>query len=969
MNIGKFLSIKIILIVLLLSTFDMSNKVLVGAETPTKEGVTGHQGVQFSFSLLAKLQMLRKYLRRLIKSPRSAHTASEIKRTQEEIKILEEMGKAEGGEGPQTPGAVPVPGVPTGVPEPIPGVPTEVPVPIPGVPTEVPAPQAPGDVPSELAALQVPVTDPETQVAVSEGVLHGPYFAGDLQASTPPTQDPDLARASRVPVTVPEPQIATSEILPGDAHGPHLADILVPSSSSVTTPESPPEFPSPSTPISGPEEGRTHEGPDVTGEKHLYPKGAYQEFWNRYFITGEPLLGTFLHFGHDPTEFQSNSVARDAYNRFLGAITNGVPDITDDIESVEECRILGARDLVFLKAFNYLLNQRLGTNIELKMLCLLFTNSLRPTTGEFVSKLLRHIEASGTRIGGGVLREVERSALSYVAVKFLSKKDLTVSGLKKIMSENKKLADECGGQNVDFGISISLLSTLYSLHLPFMESINLVDICSILNGHQAPIERIYEVGYLIYRVFHDQPDLLAGYILNVKDSLESIYKGLTGQFSDYLIEHDKESLKAIAPMTTETKVEDIIVPTSEEEVIRTSDRYIEGKIPIPQIPGPPSRRGAGGIQERAVPISTAEIFRPTTSTDYFFKKSPYPPHPENLPEKLTGREFVKSLKVHRGPRDYETQFAFGSSDFTSPRLTYFKRMSEREYAYNMKMKQLKEEQSRLEKKRQQKITRRYKDLDGAGEGSISLEESSASELPDISEEPSPLPSVEEPVQAPSKLGLKFHTLVPKTSKIYTQPSRLGRFDRDHRITYSTLKPVRVHTDSYSPKETSEESLESSEGTIGLPSREQRSPVDSRVSSPEMDISSGAPDISITPPSPGKSTPLTTEAFIKDLSVKCPDLTRSQKRRALGLFRVTKYLYKGDTHGWYTAAFCRAVHFAERDVCVQKGVKSLNIKKMASECFSAIRGSPFVKNNPELLQLVRQVCYSYYKRRSASVCIE
>lgn len=693
----------------------------------------------------------------------------------------------------------------------------------------------------------------------------------------------------------------------------------------------------------------------------------FSAFWDMT-IVNDPILRNILTFGIDQSVYDSHSASRRAFSKYIRDTSTGVASVNNQMRDLMECRIIRERDMLFLQSFAFHFSRLSGIEIQNGIYCLLFTNSVRPNVQSFISNLKNYLNINRYTYNEEHITNSAAISFDYVAAKTFSKKNLTVTGVKKLVKENKELADECGVDPVTFATSLFILSDIYSSHLQFNGLVSLLDICSVLKGYQDFESRLRELSFIFYKIYHSHSDSWLDVAIMIKMSLESAYKALSISFSDYLLDNESAIVKKLTPMHSKLSVDEIIKQTDDDDVIRTSDRYIAGEIPIPEIPGPPSRRAVGGYNsERIVPVSASEIFEPKHYDDYHpFKKSKlHPPYPENLPEKAPGRKFVSSFQVHMKPRNYETEFLYGSSRFISPQLSYFKRVSEREYNHDMKLKKIEEERKRLEKKREQRMTRGYRDLRSIKD-SMDGEES-VSELPDTSEEPSPLPEMEESAkQIPSKFETKLHKLVPKTSSIYTQPSQ--RFNAIP-ITYTTLKPKKggvISKDIESASKLgSEFELEDevSEGTIGLPS-----PKGSDVGySPESEISEKIQGLSISPKT--SESVLTTEAAAREMLLKCPDLSKFQRRRALNLFRVLKYLYKGTTAGWYSTAFCRAVYFAERDVCVNKGVKALDIKKMASECYTALRSSSFVKNNQELSILARQVCYSYYKKRAASVCIE
>ncbi|XP_665757.1 arabinogalactan protein [Cryptosporidium hominis TU502] len=1018
MKVNRLFSpIGIFIAILLVNTFGPSYYMgLVDAAVASKGGVN-------FFSILSRLVSLKNYMKRLhqnkARHPNNKNITSEMLRVQSEIKELEKEAEKEFGgsqantllnnaelrlsgmdpndpisepktdpKGSTVPSQTPVQAtkvvvsqpptqtissVAVSTPTPTISAPA-VPVPDPAVPTPVPATRVVVSQPPTQTISSVAVSTPTPTISAPAVPVPAPAVPTPAQATRVVVPQPDTQTATSVVVPTPEMLISTPAVPVPDPTVPTPAqtpDIEVGSQDqegeAVTTPEYPGSLDIPEE--TGPGDSPKYETPgspySPAQTPDQFPFGSFSDNWKSEFVGTK--RSDFLKFGVDGSEYESDPAAKAAFSRYIQATSNGVSDFSSSLRNLLECKIISERHIIFLQAFIHHFSALSNIQLQPELYCLLFTNSMRPSIFSFVSNLRNYLSNKRYTFDEGHLARSVNIGLNYLATRTFTRKDLTVTGVKKLVKENRELALECDADNVIFATSLLLLTNIYSDNLGMSSHINLADICSILKGYQDLESRVREVVSLFYRAGAVDRNSLFDLSILVKESLESAYRALSIPFSDYFLDTDKKTLQSLTPMSTTINVDEIIKPIDHDDVIRTSDRYISGKVPIPEIPGPPSRRGSGPISDRVIPISTDEIFKPLrTSKDYQpFKRGSllHPPTPENLPDKASGRGFVKSLQVHMKPRDYETEFIYGSSGFVSPQLTYFKRVSEREYNHDKKIKQAKEEQKRLEKKREQRMTRGYKDLRGVKE--LDGGDESVSELPDISEEPSPLPEFEEPERiAPSKFETKLHKLVPKSSSIYTQPSQ--RF-HSMPLAYTTLKPTKgmLSTESRLNSDLSSELEldEASEGTIGLPSQKGD---DTAEKSHEGDVSI-SDEFSNLSISKSEKT-LTTEVAARELLIKCPDLSRSQKKRALSLFRVLKYLYKGHTTGWYITAFCRAVYFAEKDVCISRGVKSLNIKEMASECFNALNSSPFIKRNAELSNLSRQVCYSYYKKRAATVCL-
>ncbi|OII73201.1 arabinogalactan protein [Cryptosporidium ubiquitum] len=976
MKVNRLFSpIGIFITILLVNTFRLNSYVgLVDASTIPRKG-------RNLFSSLSKLVMLKRYKRGLNmnkkKHPQNAELDLEISRTDEEISKLEDQMEKESnshlpardilspgeirlsgedldkliaivdtdllkgkGKPVVTPSFPTTPGAQDG--QVTPG--TQGGQTTPGSQDEQVTPGAQDD--QITSGAQDDQVTPGTQdEQVTPGVQDEQVTPGaqDEQV-TPGAQDEQVTPGAQDSQITPGAQ--DDQVIPGGPFGP-----TTPGSSGDTSP-----LDSPSSPFS------------KANIDFSTLRREFNSLWDTMVVDNDALR-KLLNFGVDQSLYDTHPVSKRAFSQYIDATSKGVDSVYASMRSLMECRMIGERDLLFLQSFIFSFSDLAGIEIPLPMYCLLFTNSHKPNVKSFISNFRNYLNTNGYTYDNKSIADSAFHALNYVATKTFSRKNLTVSGVKRLVKENKELANQCDADDVTFALSLLVLSELYSYNFSYSRFISLVDICTIFKRHADFESRLRELSFILYIIHRSHTSSWLDMVFLAKMSLESAYKALSISFSDYFLDTDLSAVKKLTPMDPRANVGDIIRQVDDDDVIRTSDRHISGPIPIPEIPGPPSRRaGTGYGSERDVPVSTDEIFRPARSYlgyDPFKKSLLHPPRPENLPEKASGRKFVNSLEVHMKPRDYETEFMYGSSSFVSPQLSYFKRVSEREYNHNMKLKKIEEERKRLEKKREQKMTRGYKDLRSIKD-SMDGEES-VSELPDTSEEPSPLPDMEESVkQVPSKFETKLHKLVPKSSNIYTQPSQ--RFHATP-LTYTTLKPKKgmlIKTiREPATKFTSEILLEDevSEGTIGLPSTKDTSLAGY---SPEGSVSE---KVEVSPPLRAPESVLTTEIAAREILVKCPDLTKSQRKRALSLFRVLKYLYKGSTAGWYITAFCRATYFAERDVCIEKGTKSLDIKKMASECYTALKSSSFIKNNPALSNIARQVCYSYYKKRATTVCMD
>ncbi|KAK6587984.1 hypothetical protein RS030_71121 [Cryptosporidium xiaoi] len=681
----------------------------------------------------------------------------------------------------------------------------------------------------------------------------------------------------------------------------------------------------------------------------------------------------------------SSKILETILSRYDTFINSQIGSLNIQLGISKDCADLSDSEIYYLEAFSHFLNNLIGTRMPNDEICLIFSKS-KTRGSEFVGDIAAYLgNNKNVNLGMDVLKSIHLSSLNYKAGKSFKSSDLTVYGIKRLAKENYELAgiSNCQDDQIMFSMALSLISDIYKVDLSSVSRIEVGSICEILKTHRGFNNLVFELALNSYfRRDIQNFDNLPFDTFIIKSNLERSYRQLSEQFLSYFMEYDLDAIKVLSrTMDSEFDVKDVIGDVESihgDGAIKTSDRYIQAGFPIPEIPGPPSRKVLTKIP---TPTSDSELFLPsrTTKTLYFGYGESYPTRPEVLPEKQAGREFVKEFVTHISPRDYETQFAYGSSQFTGPKLSYYKRLSEREFIHKKKMKQLKEEQKRLESRRKRRMTSGYRDLSGLKESSVSFEETS--EPSEISEEPSPIPVEEPKEEIPSRFGEKLHDLVPKTkSSVYKQPRRYGPLQ--HELDYTTLKPVKRFDSVGYPyhrgagyrhydhdTSTRTDSSEASDKTIGI---SEEASIQGHSQADESDIEGitrAMESLSIRDKLQKKSdaVPLTTEIAAREIPLKCRELIRPQQKRALGLFRVLKYLYNGSTERWYITAFCRAVYFAERDICIERGVKDLDIKKMASECYTSLRSAPFVSSNPALSRLARQVCYTFYKRRGASVC--
>ncbi|KAH7649423.1 hypothetical protein FG379_001049 [Cryptosporidium bovis] len=681
----------------------------------------------------------------------------------------------------------------------------------------------------------------------------------------------------------------------------------------------------------------------------------------------------------------SSKILETILSRYNTFIDSQIGSLNIQLGISKDCADLSDSEIYYLEAFSHFLNNLIGTRMPNDEICLIFSKS-KTRGSDFVSDIAAYLgNNKNISLGMDVLKSINLSSLNYKAGKSFRSSDLTVYGIKRLAKENYELAamSNCQDDQIIFSMALSLISDIYKLDLSSVSRIEVGSICEILKTRKGFNNLIFELTLNShFRRGIQNFDNLPFDTFIIKNNLERSYRQLSEQFLSYFMEYDLDAIKVLSrTMDSEFDVKDVIGDVESihgDGAIKTSDRYIQAGFPIPEIPGPPSRKVLTKIP---TPISDSELFLPsrTTKTLYFGYGESYPTRPEVLPEKQAGREFVKEFVTHISPRDYETQFTYGSSQFTGPKLSYYKRLSEREFIHKKKINQLKEEQKRLESRRKRRMTSGYRDLSELKEGSVSFDETS--EPSEISEEPSPIPVEAPKEEIPSRFDEKLHNLVPKTkSSVYKQPRKYGPLQ--HELDYTTLKPVKRFDSVGYPfrrggsyrhydhdTSTRTDSSESSDGTIGI---SEEASIHGRSQADESDIEGitrAMESLSIHDKLPKKSAAvaLTTEIAAREIPLKCRELIRPQQKRALGLFRVLKYLYNGSTEKWYITAFCRAVYFAERDVCIERGVKDLDIKKMASECYTSLRSAPFVLSNPALSRLARQVCYTFYKRRGASVC--
>ncbi|KAH8739149.1 hypothetical protein FG386_001016 [Cryptosporidium ryanae] len=715
-------------------------------------------------------------------------------------------------------------------------------------------------------------------------------------------------------------------------------------------------------------------------------RNTFNDHWQNVF-SPESVYYPLIKLDLDKSTLIGDSKVLEAIlSRYEAFFNSHIGSLNMQLGISRNCVDLSESDILYLEAFSYFVNVLTGTRISDDEICLLYSKSKSRGSG-FHADVDDYLTTNkNVVLNRDLLNSIHLTSLNYKAAKSFKSSDLTVYGIKRLLNDNFELASasNCDDDQIIFSMAVSILSDAYRLDLGSVSRVGVRGICEILKNYRGFTTLVYELVLDSYfrrglQNFDDLP--FEAFI--IKDNLERCYKQLSDQFLSYFMKYDLNAVQILSrTMDSKVDVKDVIGDVREsadDGAIKTSDRFIEPGFPIPEIPGPPSRKGLGRIP---VPPSDSELFLPSraSKTLYFGYGESYPTRPEVLPEKQKGREFVKELVTHISPRDYETQFLYGSSQFTGPKLTYFKRLSEREFLHQKKLKHMKEEEKRLESRRKKKMSLGYRDLSDFREDSVSFDETPVSS--EISEEPSPIPAVAAKEEIPSRFGEKLHTLISKSNRsVYKQPSKYGPFR--HELDYATLKPTKKYDSvgypfrrsggrggRYTDESTSDESSdESSDRTIGI--SEDSAQGDSHIGDSDVEgISRRMEALSLEDRVPKKEVELdflTTESAAKEIPLKCRELSRSQQKRALGLFRVLKYLYSGSTSKWYITAFCRAVYFAERDICIEKGVKDLDIKKMASECYTSLKSASFISSNPALSRIARQVCYTYYKKRGASVC--
>ncbi|OII76706.1 hypothetical protein cand_027270 [Cryptosporidium andersoni] len=373
-------------------------------------------------------------------------------------------------------------------------------------------------------------------------------------------------------------------------------------------------------------------------------------------------------------------------------------------------------------------------------------------------------------------------------------------------------------------------------------------------------------------------------------------------------------------------------------------RDIGSKFPIPGVPGPPIGP-TGKLSHFSMSPSISGLTRTKivnlTSQDTIGR-------PWDLPDKFKGRRFEKSLKELYGSRGYESQFLYESGKKPPVKIIYYEKPSEREYRYQQFIKKLKEENKKQREEKKGKLLKSsgYKDLKLTFDD---IEE-------DILEtEPSPIPTPEEEKEKESLVfDKKFHAPANKLK------SNIYNFNRKYSRNL-------IGKDYFKPRIPFEEdsSINIEEATIGLPDEEysEKSP---QTSSEGIKFDESLIKEVIT--SKESSTPLTIEKATKDINLKCSELTRSQRKRALGLFNLLMFLNGGNSLGWFITPFCRAVYFAESGVISGSKVK-LDIKKVASSCFSVLQSTKFILGDPILEKTAQQVCFVYYKKKVSTIIQE
>ncbi|EEA07968.1 uncharacterized protein CMU_031090 [Cryptosporidium muris RN66] len=496
----------------------------------------------------------------------------------------------------------------------------------------------------------------------------------------------------------------------------------------------------------------------------------------------------------------------------------------------------------------------------------------------------------------------------------------------------------------DFYLALYMLKSVED-NQDILKILTLDSICKLFSKSHGFFNRISTIRDMIRKsqLFDDSSfnDICSSIEDGLKSGMEILLK-IYPQI--YLLSMAKDYLTNYGNIKEEGIPLQLILGITEEkpERITSKKRDIGSKFPIPGIPGPPI-----GPTGKPSHFSMSPSISGLTRTEIVDLTSQNTiGRPWDLPDKFKGRKFEKSLKELYGSRGYESQFFYESGKKPPVKIIYYEKPSEREYKYQQFIKKLKEENKKQREKQKEKL------LKSSGYKDLKLTFDNVEE--DISEtEPSPIPIPEKEKES-LVFDKKFHAPANKLK------SNIRNFNRKYSRNL-------IGKDYFKPQVPFEEdsSINIEEATIGLPDEEysEKSP---QKSSEGIKFNESLIEEIIT--NKESSTPLTIEKATKDVNLKCSELTRSQRKRALGLFNLLMFLNGGNSLGWFITPFCRAVYFAESGIISGSKVK-LDIKKVASSCFSVLQNTKFILGDPILEKTAQQVCFVYYKKKVSAIIQE
>ncbi|KAL7067420.1 hypothetical protein ACR3K2_21950 [Cryptosporidium serpentis] len=519
---------------------------------------------------------------------------------------------------------------------------------------------------------------------------------------------------------------------------------------------------------------------------------------------------------------------------------------------------------------------------------------------------------------------------------------------KKVLKNDISYFGICTKCNIyDFYLALNMLKSIES-NQSILKILTLDNICRLFSKFHGFSNRISNIKDMIRTSQAFDNTSFDNTCSSIEDGLKSgIEKLLETYPQTYLLSISKDYLTNYGGVRDEGLSLDMILDINKKEPDRiiSKRRNIGNKFPIPGVPGPPI--GPTGKPSHFSISSSVSGLTGTGIVDLASKS--IVGRSWDLPDKFKGRKFEKNLKKLYGSRGYEPQFFYESGEKGPVKITYYEKPSEREYKNQQFIKKLKEENKKQREEQKERLLKSvgYKDL------KLTIDDIEEEDI--LGSEPSPVPIPEKEIKKPVVFDKKFHAPAGKLK------SNIYNFNRKH----SRDLIGKGHFKSRIPFEEEDSSITVEEATIGLPDEEYSEKSPQKLSE---EIKFDEDLIREIIKNKESSIPLTTEKAAKDVNLKCSELTRSQKKRALGLFNLLMFLNGGNSLGWFITPFCRAVYFAESGIISGSKVK-LDIKKVASNCFAVLQNTTFILGDQILEKTAQQVCFVYYKKKISAIIQE